>query len=193
MKSTKSYLVTAFIIAFSVLLVIFLWGVYGVLIPEEGGHAHGGEMVMPMEFREKTMAFIEEHKLPDGSVEASHDEPVYIMASQYTFNPNKIRLKTGEHYDLQFLSIDVVHSFSVQMDGTSYNSVIMPMMVTGIEVAPIEPGTYLVICNEYCGLGHDYMYFTIIVEEGEEGAEHEEEEQHDEEEDQHDEEEEQHD
>ncbi len=179
MKNTKGYLVVAFIIAFSVLLIIPLWAVYGVLFPEEGGHAHGGEMVMAMEFREKTMAFIEEHKLPDGSIEADHDKPVYIVASQYTFTPNKIRLKTGEHYELQILSIDVVHAFSVQMDGASYNAVVMPLMVTALEVAPTQPATYLVICNEYCGIGHDYMYFTLIVEEA---PEHEEEEHHEEEE-----------
>lgn len=177
MKSTKGYLVAAFIIAFSVLLIIPLWAVYGVLLPEEAGH--GGEMVSAMEFREKTMAFVEEHKLPDGSVEADHDEPVYVVASQYTFTPNKIRLKAGEHYDLQILSVDVLHAFSVQMGGTSYNAVVMPMMVTALELKPTQPGTYLVICNEYCGIGHDYMYFTLIVEEG---AEHEEDEQREEEE-----------
>ncbi len=181
MKSTKSYLVVAFIIAFSVLLVIPLWAVYGALLPEEHG-GHGGEMVMAMEFRERTMAFIEEYKLPDGSVEAQHDEPVYIVASQYTFIPNKIRMKAGEHYDLQILSSDVVHAFSVQMDGTSYNTVVMPLMVTALEVAPTQPGTYLVNCNEYCGIGHDYMYFTLIVEEA---PEHEEEEHHDDEEEEH--------
>ncbi len=171
MKSTKSYLVVAFIIAFSVLLIIPLWAVYGVLLPEEGGHG-GGEMVMAMEFREQAMEFIEEHKLPDGSVEADHNEPIYVMASQYAFTPNKIRLKAGEHYDLQMLSIDVVHAFSVQMGDTSYNALVMPQMVTALEIQPTQPGSYLVICNEYCGIGHDYMYFTIIVEEG---AEHEDE------------------
>ena len=173
MKRTKSYLVVAFIIAFSVLLVIPMWAVYGVLLPEEGGHG-GGEMVMAMEFQQKTMAFKEEHELPDGTVEADHDEPVYIMASQYAFTPNKIRMKTGEHYDVRILSIDVVHGFTVQMGGTSYNSLVMPMMITEIEFAPIEPGTYLIVCSEYCGLGHDYMYSTIIVEEG---AEHDDEEE----------------
>ncbi len=167
MKSSKKYLILAFIIAFSVLLVIPMWGVYGVLNPEEGGHAHGGEMVMAMEFQQKVMEFQKEHKLPDGSVEAQHDEPVYVMASQYVFTPNKIRMKTGEHYDVRVLSSDVVHALSVQMGGTSYNAVVMPMMVTALDIKPTQPGTYLVICYEYCGLGHDYMYFTIIVEEGE--------------------------
>jgi heme/copper-type cytochrome/quinol oxidase subunit 2 len=38
--------------------------------------------------------------------------------------------------------------------------------VTALKLQPTTPGRYLVVCNEYCGLGHDYMYFSIIVEEG---------------------------
>lgn len=165
MKSTKSYLVAAFIISFSVLLVIPMWAAYGALSPEEGGHAHGGETVMASEFEQKTMEFIEEHQLPDGSVLASHDEPIYILVSQYIFTPNTLRLKVGERYDLQFLSKDVVHGFSVLMGDTSYNGLVMPMTITELTIEPTQPGTYLLICNEYCGIGHDYMYSTIIVEE----------------------------
>ena len=94
------------------------------------------------------------------------------MAKQFTFTPNKIRLKAGEEYQLQFFSTDVVHSFSVQMDGTSYTATVMPGTITVIGVTPTQPGTYLVNCNEYCGLGHDFMFFTFIVEEG---GEHEDE------------------
>lgn len=164
MKSTRSYLVTAFVIAFSVLLVIPLWAAFGVLLPEEGGHG-GGEMMMAGEFRGKVADLISEHGLPDGSVEAGHGEPVYVMVSQYTFSPNTIRLKTGEHYVFKFLSVDVVHALSVQMGGTSFNAVVMPMMVTEVEFKPTQPGNYLTLCNEYCGIGHEYMYFNIIVEE----------------------------
>ncbi len=175
MKSSNGYLVAAFGIAGSVLLVIAMWGVYGVLLPDTGGHAHSaGEMVMPMQFREKMMEFVEEHKLPDGSVEADSDEPVLILASQYTFTPNVLRLKTGENYQLNFLSPDVVHALSIQMGKNSFNTVIMPMTITPLNIMPMVPGTYLAICNEYCGLGHDYMYFTIIVEEGDEQADEDE-------------------
>ena len=173
MKSSNSYLMAAFVIAFSVLLIIPMWAAYGVLFPKEGGHgAHGaGEMLMASEFEEKTARFIEEHQLPDGSLRAEHGKPIYVVATQYTFRPNTIRLTTGEQYDLQMLSTDVVHAFSVQMGNTSYNAVVMPKMVTAIKVKPTKPGTYLVICNEYCGIGHDYMAFSIIVEDAE-GEEH---------------------
>jgi cytochrome c oxidase subunit 2 len=52
------------------------------------------------------------------------------------------------------------------MGNSSYNAVVMPGIVTALKLQPAKPGRYLVVCNEYCGLGHDYMYFSIIVEEG---------------------------
>jgi len=63
------------------------------------------------------------------------------------------------------LSMDVVHAISVQMGHTSYNAVVMPGIVTALKLKPTKPGKYLVLCNEYCGIGHDYMYFSVIVEE----------------------------
>jgi heme/copper-type cytochrome/quinol oxidase subunit 2 len=160
-------LVAAFFIASSVLLIIPMWGVYGVLLPEDGGHAHGAEeLVSSAEFEEQTARFIEAHRLPDGSVRAAHGKPIPVMAIQYTFRPNTLRLAAGEEYELQMLSTDVVHAFSVQMGKTSYNAVVMPGVVTAVKLRPTEPGKYLVFCNEYCGIGHDYMYFSILVEEG---------------------------
>jgi heme/copper-type cytochrome/quinol oxidase subunit 2 len=165
LNSSNFYLIAAFVIASSVLLIIPMWWAYGVLLPEDGGHAHAGEMLSADEFEYKTARFIEEHRLPDGSVRAEHGKPVYVMALQYTFRPNTIRLTAGEHYELQMLSTDVVHAFSAQMGGTSYNAVVMPNMVTALELRPTQPGTYRVFCNEYCGIGHDVMYFSIVVEE----------------------------
>jgi cytochrome c oxidase subunit II len=167
-KSSNSYLVAAFVIAFSVLLVIPMWAIYGVLLPKEGGHGpHGaGETLIASEFEEKTARFIEDNRLPDGSVRAEHGKPIYVMAIEFSFRPNTIRLTAGEQYALQMLSADMVHNFSIQMGDTSYNAVVMPKMVTAVKLKPTKPGTYLVVCNEYCGIGHDYMYFSFIVEEG---------------------------
>jgi heme/copper-type cytochrome/quinol oxidase subunit 2 len=167
MKSANSYLVAAFVIAFSVLLIIPMWAFYGVLLPQEGAHAHAHgteDKVSVSEFEEKTARFIAERQLPDGSVRAEHGEPVYVVAKQYTFLPNTIRLVAGERYEVQMLSTDVVHAFSIQMGNTSYNAVVMPNMVTAFELTPMKQGRYLVVCSEYCGLGHDFMYFSIVVE-----------------------------
>lgn len=168
MKNPNSYLMAAFVMAFSVLLIIPMWWAYGVLLPDDGGHAHGAKAtVSSSEFEEKAARFIEAHRLPDGSVRAEHGKPIYVMAIQYAFRPSTIRLAAGEEYELQMLSMDVVHAISVQMGGTSFNAVVMPGIVTGLKVKPTKPGRYLVLCNEYCGIGHDYMYFSVIVEEAE--------------------------
>jgi hypothetical protein len=118
MRSSNSYLVAAFVIAFSVLLIIPMWAAYGVMFPKEGGgHSHGaGETLAASEFEEKTARFIEEHRLPDGSVRVEHGKLIYVMAMQYTFRPNTIRLAVGEQYDLQMLSTDMVHNFSGSSD-----------------------------------------------------------------------------
>lgn len=165
-KNPNAYLIAAFVMAFSVLLIIPMWWAYGVLLPHDGGHAHGAEAtVSSSEFEAKTAQFIKEHGLPDGSVRAEHGKPIYVVASQYAFSPGILRLAAGEEYDLQMLSRDVVHAISVQMGGTSYNAVVMPGIVTALKLKPAKPGKYLVLCNEYCGIGHDYMYFSVIVEE----------------------------
>jgi cytochrome c oxidase subunit II len=168
LKSANAYLVAAFVIAFSVLLIIPMWALYGVLLPDEGGgHAHGGgETPKVSEFEESTARFTKEGGLPDGSVKADHGKPIYVLATQYTFKPNTIRLTAGEEYELKMLSTDVVHAFSLQMGNTSYNAVVMPKSVTALKLKPTKPGKYLVVCSEYCGIGHDYMYFSIVVEEG---------------------------
>ena len=174
MNSPKSYLTAAFVVAFSVLLIIPMWWAYGVLLPDDGGHAHGAEATASSsEFEGKTTRFIEAHRLPDGSVRAEHGKPIYVMANQYTFRPNIIRLAAGEEYDLQMLSVDVVHAISVQMGRSSYNAVVMPGIVTALKLKPTKPGKYLVLCNEYCGIGHDYMYFSVIVEEAASEKRHE--------------------
>jgi heme/copper-type cytochrome/quinol oxidase subunit 2 len=168
MRSPTAYLVAAFVIAFSVLLIIPMWAFYGVLLPEHGGHAHAGdeETLKLAEFEQMTARFTEEGRLPDGSVRAEHGKPIYVVAEQYTFRPNTIRLKAGEEYEMQMMASDVVHAFSIQMGHTSYNSVVMPRMVTTVNLRPAKPGKYLVVCSEYCGIGHDFMYFSLIVEEG---------------------------
>jgi cytochrome c oxidase subunit II len=170
LKSPNAYLWAAFVIAFSVLLIIPMWAVYGVLLPDEGGHGHahgGGETITVAEFEQSAARFMKEGGLPDGSVRADHDKPIYVLATQYTFTPNTIRLAAGEQYELNMMSTDVVHAFSVQMGNTSYNAVVMPRAVTALKLRPVKPGKYLVVCSEYCGIGHDYMYFSIVVEEGE--------------------------
>ncbi|MFQ5879039.1 MAG: hypothetical protein ACE5IZ_02550 [Dehalococcoidia bacterium] len=138
--------------------------------------------VNPAEWLAKATAYAQEHRLEDGSVRAVPGEPIPIAAMQYAWVPNVLRMHTGEEYHLQLASIDVIHGFSLQMGGNSLNASVMPGMMSMVELVPTQPGEYLINCNEYCGIGHQFMAARFIVEgepisrgELEEGGEHEEE------------------
>jgi cytochrome c oxidase subunit 2 len=162
----KTYLIGGFVVAFSVLLFIPFWHGYGVLLPEEGGgHAHGGEEVDPAEFIQKTNRYIARNQLEDGSVQAVPDHgDNYLIAAQYSWKPDKIRMVAGEDYSFKIVSVDVVHTFSVVMGDSAYTTVVMPDMVTELEIHAETPGEYLMVCYEYCGIGHDLMFTTFVVE-----------------------------
>jgi cytochrome c oxidase subunit 2 len=163
MKSPTVYLVTAFVIAFGVLVLIPVWFALGAVELEAGGGHHGsGEMIPVEEFRSRVMDQNKKYGLDDGSVRPPPGE-VYILAMQFGYMPNTIRLKAGEHYTLVFLSADVLHGISLIQE-KSLNSVIMPRMTTVVTIEPMRPGEALMLCNEYCGRGHHLMKGKIIVE-----------------------------
>jgi cytochrome c oxidase subunit 2 len=58
-------------------------------------------------------------------------------------------------------SADVIHGF--QIVGTNANAMAIPGYVSQFTVTFDEPGEYLVVCNEYCGLLHHNMTGKVIV------------------------------
>ena len=56
---------------------------------------------------------------------------------------------------LHMQSRDVIHAFFVPE--FRENEDIVPGLTTTLNVTPTRDGTYPVICNELCGLGHSTM------------------------------------
>lgn len=48
---------------------------------------------------------------------------------------------------------------------TNINMMVLPGQVSNLKTTFDKPGTYNVICHEYCGIGHHTMYGQIVVEE----------------------------
>jgi cytochrome c oxidase subunit 2 len=170
MKSSTVYLITAFIIAFAVLLMVPLWSALGAT----GGEAHGHAMTnieQPDYFTWRLEEQTKKYGQPDGSIRLTSSGGVYILTMQYAFIPRVIRLETGRKYNLHFYSPDVIHGVSlihVDQHGLlqpfSLNNVIPPGPMTMITIEPRLPGEILIVCTEYCGLGHHIMQAKIIVE-----------------------------
>lgn len=85
-----------------------------------------------------------------------------VMTLQiFSFNPAKIEVPAGSTVHFIMTSKDVVHGF--QIADTNANSMVMPGNVTKVTQKFEKPGDYLILCNEYCGAGHQMMSTTITV------------------------------
>jgi len=93
---------------------------------------------------------------PDGQVTVS------LRAEFYVFRPEQVRVPAGVPVTFRVTSPDVLHGF--QIVGTNVNLTVAPGYVSQATVTFETPGEYLVVCNEYCGLGHHLMQGKVIVE-----------------------------
>ena len=92
---------------------------------------------------------------PDGTYE------VYYVAQVFSFNPQTITVPAGAKVDFFVTSPDVVHGFEVAE--TDVNMMVVPGWVNETTHTFKKPGTYLIVCNEYCGIGHQNMAARIEV------------------------------
>jgi cytochrome c oxidase subunit 2 len=119
----------------------------------------------PAEFTAQVQAFMAEHGAEAGRVVVPPGEDAYVVASRYAFYPELV-LRAGEPYRIWVSSTDALHGFSIVGGGQNINLEVAPQHVFGGTFTPEKPGEYLIVCNEYCGLGHHLMKGRITVEEG---------------------------
>ncbi len=88
---------------------------------------------------------------------------VNLKARMWAWIPNSIEVVNPKKIIFRVTSEDVVHGF--QIVGTPVNFMVFPGYIAEIqwEVPEDFEGTYLFVCNEYCGLGHDTMWGQLII------------------------------
>ena len=94
-------------------------------------------------------------------VDADGNIVVRMVAGRYSFFPKKISVPTETKMTFRWVSIDVLHGVHIPM--TNMSTMIVPGFVAEVETSFPKPGNYPVLCNEYCGLGHDHMWSKIDV------------------------------
>ncbi len=87
---------------------------------------------------------------------------VEMVARQFSFEPNTIRVKRGDKVRLKIKSVDVVHGLALPDFGV--NEVLEPGKEVTVEFVATEKGTFPFICSIYCGAGHSSMRGQLIVE-----------------------------
>lgn len=117
-------------------------------------------------FQEKVAAYKEAATETDrGLVPAGED--VYVGALQWAWDGLPVVLEAGKTYKFHLGSYDVQHGFSARHEDNLSKQLslqILPGYEWVLEMTFDEPGTYHVVCNEFCGNGHRSMHGRIEVE-----------------------------
>jgi cytochrome c oxidase subunit II len=88
---------------------------------------------------------------------------IHYVARMWKFEPEEVSILPGSTADIYLSSADVTHGLLVV--GTNINLMAVPGAVNYARVKFDKPGDYLVVCDEYCGLGHHDMAARIHVTE----------------------------
>jgi len=89
------------------------------------------------------------------------DITVRMVAGRYSFFPKHIDVPAETPLTFRWVSMDVLHGVHIPM--TNMSTMIVPGYVAEITTTFPKPGEYPVLCNEYCGLGHNHMWSNISV------------------------------
>jgi len=85
---------------------------------------------------------------------------VYLIARLWAFWPI-LELEVGKTYRLHLTAMDYQHGFSLQPE--SINIQVLPGYDHVVTITPNRAGTYAIVCNEFCGIGHHKMVSRLYV------------------------------
>lgn len=153
---------------------LFLWLIVGSALAMSvfvlGWLAFGGQNVptdgyrtTPKAFSAQVSQFMEKYGEADGRAHVPPGVDAYVMGARYVWYPDLV-LEVGEPYRIWLSAADTLHGYSIVGKGQNINLEVAPGHAYGVTFTPDEPGEYLIVCNEYCGLGHQMMLGRIFVE-----------------------------
>ncbi|MFA9518278.1 cytochrome C oxidase subunit II [Halopenitus sp. H-Gu1] len=123
--------------------------------------------VDPGAYRDRVQEYKEAAAETDEGIVPPNDS-VYIGAMRFNWDGLPVVLEAGTEYDIHLGAYDVQHGFSIRPEETLSKQINLQVFPGNEWIVPMtfdEPGTYHVICNEFCGEGHRTMHGTLIVEE----------------------------
>jgi cytochrome c oxidase subunit 2 len=85
---------------------------------------------------------------------------VYLIARLWAFWPI-LELEAGKTYRLHLSAMDYQHGFSLQPE--NINIQVLPGYDHVVTITPNRAGTYAIVCNEFCGIGHHKMVSRLYV------------------------------
>ena len=84
----------------------------------------------------------------------------YLIARLWNWYPI-LELEKGKEYKIHLSSMDYNHGFSLQP--VNINIQVIPGYEHVVKMTPTSTGTFAIVCNEFCGIGHHSMLGRIYV------------------------------
>ena len=155
------WIILAFIWCMIMFFMMPYWHVFGKQNLANEAYRSTPEMYMKkaedgiakFKVREET-----EQKIPVIHPPAGSD--VYLVARLWQWYP-MLELEAGKSYRLHLMSMDWLHGFSLQPE--NINIEVHPGYEHVMTVTPTAPGTFGIVCNEYCGINHSTMTSRLYV------------------------------
>ncbi|HEX6829304.1 MAG TPA: cytochrome C oxidase subunit II [Burkholderiales bacterium] len=155
------WIILAFIWCMIMFFMMPYWHVFGKQNLANEAYRSTPEMYMKkaedgiakFKVREET-----EQKIPVIHPPAGSD--VYLVARLWQWYP-MLELEAGKSYRLHLMSMDWLHGFSLQPE--NINIEVHPGYEHVMTVTPTAPGTFGIVCNEYCGINHSTMTSKLYV------------------------------
>ena len=86
---------------------------------------------------------------------------VTMVAARYGFYPQHLEVPINTPVKFRIASFDVLHGIIIPF--SNMNTMVVPGYVAEITTSFTRLGEFPVICDEYCGLAHAYMYGMIKI------------------------------
>lgn len=147
----------AFLVLSALMLLVFL-AALGYAAFEMGIHlpSRAGEVAPEAVTRTPPFDDPGVHEIAPGRYEA------VVVARAWGYTPTEIRVPVGAEVTFRVTSIDVIHGFHVE--GTRINMMVLPGQISELAYTFDRAGEHLLICHEYCGVGHHAMFGKVIAE-----------------------------
>ena len=112
----------------------------------------------------RTMLAIALASLVSATLGASAQKPrrvIRIKAKRFSYTPNAIKLKKGEPITFELTTADIMMGFNLPDFGVRTD--IVPGKTTRLDLTADKTGTFVFLCDVFCGDGHEGMSGELVV------------------------------
>jgi cytochrome c oxidase subunit 2 len=100
-----------------------------------------------------------------GQIAVQSAEPnervIRITAKKFNYTPGEVKLKKGVPVILEFRSEDILMGFN--LPDFNVRADIVPGKITRVRLTPDKTGSFVFLCDIFCGAGHEEMNGRLIV------------------------------